>query len=132
MTTDIEEIHRAMREADCLATPAEVSAALDRMAVDITAQLADSNPLVYTVMNGGLIFAGRLLSRHAALKRKHGAQVRKELEDKGIWVFSAGIKTLAEEMPEAYKDVDDVVEAVAGAGLSKRVARLRPMGVVKG
>jgi tRNA-splicing ligase RtcB len=76
--------------------------------------------------------AGRLLSRHAALKRKHGAQVRRELEDKGIWVFSAGIKTLAEEMPEAYKDVDDVVEAVAGAGLSKRVARLRPMGVVKG
>lgn len=76
--------------------------------------------------------AGRLLSRHAALKRKHGAQVRKDLESQGIWVFSAGVKTLAEEMPEAYKDVDDVVDAVAGAGISRRVARLRPMGVVKG
>ncbi len=76
--------------------------------------------------------AGRLLSRHAALKRKQGAQVRRELEEQGIWVFSAGVKTLAEEMPEAYKDVDDVVDAVAGAGISRRVARLRPMGVVKG
>ncbi|MDW7711504.1 MAG: RtcB family protein [Deferrisomatales bacterium] len=76
--------------------------------------------------------AGRLLSRHAALKRKHGAQVRKELEAAGIWVFSAGVKTLAEEMPEAYKDVDEVVAAVAGAGISRRVARLRPLGVVKG
>jgi tRNA-splicing ligase RtcB len=76
--------------------------------------------------------AGRLLSRHAALKKKHGAQVRKDLEAQGIWVFSAGVKTLAEEMPEAYKDVDDVVDAVAGAGISRRVARLRPMGVVKG
>ncbi len=76
--------------------------------------------------------AGRLLSRHAALKRKHGAQVRKELEAAGIWVYSAGVKTLAEEMPEAYKDVDDVVDAAAGAGISRRVARLRPLGVVKG
>ncbi|GAB4262280.1 MAG: RtcB family protein [Deferrisomatales bacterium] len=76
--------------------------------------------------------AGRLLSRKAALKRKHGAQVRRELEEQGIWVFSAGIRTLAEEMPEAYKDVDDVVEAVTGAGISRRVARLRPLGVVKG
>jgi len=76
--------------------------------------------------------AGRLMSRHAALKRKHGTQVQKDLEEKGIWVLSAGIKTLAEEMPEAYKDVDDVVDAVAGAGISRRVARLRPMGVVKG
>ncbi|MHB8765300.1 MAG: RtcB family protein [Deferrisomatales bacterium] len=76
--------------------------------------------------------AGRLLSRTAALKKKHGAQVRTDLERQGIWVFTAGIKTLAEEMPEAYKDVDDVVDAVAGAGLSRRVARLRPLGVVKG
>jgi tRNA-splicing ligase RtcB len=76
--------------------------------------------------------AGRLLSRKAALKRKRGDQVRKELESQGIWVFAAGQKTLAEEMPEAYKNVDDVVEAVTGAGISRRVARLRPMGVVKG
>ncbi|GAB4259569.1 MULTISPECIES: RtcB family protein [Deferrisoma] len=76
--------------------------------------------------------AGRVLSRSAALKRKHGAQVRRDLEAQGIFVFSAGMKTLAEEMPEAYKDVDDVVEVVDGAGISKKVARLRPLGVVKG
>ena len=76
--------------------------------------------------------AGRVLSRKAALKRKHGNQVRRELEAQGIFVFSAGTRTLAEEMPEAYKDVDDVVEAVCGAGISRKVARLRPMGVVKG
>ena len=46
--------------------------------------------------------------------------------------MSAGRKTLAEEMPEAYKDVSDVVDVVARAGISKKVARLRPMGVVKG
>ncbi|RMG86219.1 MAG: RNA-splicing ligase RtcB, partial [Candidatus Dadabacteria bacterium] len=76
--------------------------------------------------------AGRMLSRKAALKRKKGAQVRRELEAQGIFVFSAGMKTLAEEMPEAYKDVDDVVEVVDGAGISRKVARLRPLGVVKG
>ncbi len=76
--------------------------------------------------------AGRRLSRTAALRQKSGADVRRHLESQGIWIQSAGIKTLAEEMPEAYKDVDDVVAAVAGAGLSRRVARLRPLGVVKG
>jgi hypoxanthine phosphoribosyltransferase len=60
---DLEEIKAALAEADCLATPAEVSAALDRMAAAITARLADANPICYCVMNGGLIIAGRLLSR---------------------------------------------------------------------
>jgi tRNA-splicing ligase RtcB len=54
------------------------------------------------------------------------------LESKGIWVCTAGIRALAEEMPEAYKNVDDVVEAVDGAGLARKVARLRPLAVVKG
>lgn len=63
MTVDMNEIKRAMAEADCLASPEQVNAALDRMASEITARLADSNPLVYTVMNGGLIVAGRLLTR---------------------------------------------------------------------
>ena len=63
MSVDMNEIKRAMAEADCLASPEQVDAALDRMAAEITAQLADSNPLVYTVMNGGLIIAGRLLAR---------------------------------------------------------------------
>ena len=61
--TEMQEIKQAMAEADCLASPAEVDAALDRMAAAITTELADSNPLVYTVMNGGLIVAGRLLAR---------------------------------------------------------------------
>jgi hypoxanthine phosphoribosyltransferase len=60
---DMDEIKQAMAEADLLATPAAVEAALDRMADAIRAELADSNPLVYTVMNGGLIVAGRLLAR---------------------------------------------------------------------
>jgi hypoxanthine phosphoribosyltransferase len=63
MTTDLQEIRRAMAEADCLATPKQVSAALDRMAGEITRELADANPLVYCVMNGGLVIAGRLLAR---------------------------------------------------------------------
>jgi tRNA-splicing ligase RtcB len=76
--------------------------------------------------------AGRVLSRRAAVKRKTGEQVRRELEARGIWVASSGPRTLAEEMPEAYKDVDAVVESVAGAGISRKVARLRPLGVIKG
>lgn len=63
MTIDLQEIRRAMAEADCLATPEQVSAALDRMAGEITHELADANPLVYCVMNGGLVIAGRLLAR---------------------------------------------------------------------
>lgn len=62
-TTNLEEIQRVMDEADCLASPVEVNVALDTMAAEITNKLAGSNPLVYTVMNGGLIIAGRLLAR---------------------------------------------------------------------
>jgi len=63
MSQDFEQIKRAMDEADCLADDATVEAALDSMAEAITARLADRNPLVYAVMNGGLIFAGRILPR---------------------------------------------------------------------
>jgi len=59
----MEEVRRAREEADCLADAATVEAALDRMAAEITARLADANPLVYAVMNGGLILAGRILPR---------------------------------------------------------------------
>ncbi len=76
--------------------------------------------------------AGRVLSRSKALKRKRGSQVREELERQGIVVRAAGMKTLAEEMPEAYKDVDRVVEVCHRAGLSRKVARLRPLAVIKG
>ena len=63
MSLNLEEIKRARDEADCLADETTVEAALDRMAAEITARLADANPLVYAVMNGALIFAGRILPR---------------------------------------------------------------------
>lgn len=76
--------------------------------------------------------AGRVLSRHAAIKKHPSAQVRRELEARGIVVRASGRDTLAEEAPDAYKDVDRVVEVCHRAGLSRKVARLRPLAVVKG
>lgn len=76
--------------------------------------------------------AGRLLSRHAARKVRSGAEVRRDLEDAGIVVKSASVGALAEEAPFAYKDVADVVNVVEAVGLSRKVARLRPLGVLKG
>ena len=61
-----------------------------------------------------------------------GRAIHRVLEDKGIFLQSRGKKTLMEEMPEAYKDVSQVVDAVHEAGLAKKVARLRPLGVIKG
>jgi tRNA-splicing ligase RtcB len=76
--------------------------------------------------------AGRLLSRHAARKLRSGADVRRELEDGGIVVKAASVGSLAEEAPYAYKDVADVVHVVDAVGLSRKVARMRPLGVLKG
>jgi tRNA-splicing ligase RtcB len=76
--------------------------------------------------------AGRCLSRHAAIKACRGRSIEKELFEKGIFVKARGRETLAEEAPEAYKDVNEVVSVVHEAGISKRVCRMRPLGVVKG
>ena len=76
--------------------------------------------------------AGRVLSRSKAIKMARGRAIHRELEDKGIFVLSRGKKTLKEEMPEAYKDVSQVIEVVHEAGLALKVARLRPVGVIKG
>jgi tRNA-splicing ligase RtcB len=76
--------------------------------------------------------AGRLLSRKAAKKAGKGRSIQQELAQKGILVKYTGRFTMTEEMPEAYKDVSDVVGVVHGAGISRMVARLRPMAVVKG
>jgi tRNA-splicing ligase RtcB len=76
--------------------------------------------------------AGRRLSRTAAKKEIHGAELRRQLEQQGIVVRSASNKGLAEEAPFAYKDVESVVDVVARAGLARRVARLVPIGVIKG
>lgn len=76
--------------------------------------------------------AGRLLSRHQAVKQGRGRDIRKELERQGVSVRAAGSETLAEEMPDAYKDVSDVVEVVHAAGIARKVVRLRPLAVIKG
>ena len=76
--------------------------------------------------------AGRVMSRKQAMRVSKGRAIIRELEDQGITVRSAGKATLREEIPEAYKDVSQVVDVVSGAGISKKVARLRPMGVIKG
>ncbi|MFJ8584198.1 RtcB family protein [Streptomyces sp. NPDC093595] len=76
--------------------------------------------------------AGRVLSRHAALRAVRGDELRSRLETQGIAVRGASGRGLAEEAPEAYKDVSEVIEASEGAGLCRKVARLVPLGVVKG
>jgi len=76
--------------------------------------------------------AGRVMSRHQAMKAARGRAITKELEDKGIIVRGASRGTLVEEMPDAYKDVNDVVNVVHRAGISRKVVKLIPMGVIKG
>jgi len=76
--------------------------------------------------------AGRVMSRSKAKKAAKGRAVERELEDKGILIMAKGKGTIAEEMPDAYKDIDQVVRIVEKAGLSRRVAKLRPLGVIKG
>ena len=76
--------------------------------------------------------AGRALSRHAAAKKARGRNLRGEMANRGVAVRSAEKGTLAEEMPEAYKDVSQVVDVVTAAGLALPVARLRPIAVIKG
>ncbi len=76
--------------------------------------------------------AGRTMSRSAAKRKIHGGTLRQELEARGIRVRAASMAGLAEEAPEAYKDIDAVVEVVHGAGLAYKVARLRPLAVMKG
>jgi len=76
--------------------------------------------------------AGRVKSRTQALKQAQGRDLFQEMKDRGVTLMATGRRTVAEEMPEAYKNVDAVVEAIAMAGISQKVARLRPVGVIKG
>lgn len=76
--------------------------------------------------------AGRAMSRTQALKEAAGRRIDKELLAKGVIARAQNLKNLAEEQPKAYKNVDDVVDVVHQAGLSKKVARMRPIGVIKG
>jgi tRNA-splicing ligase RtcB len=86
------------------------------------------NPAFHSTCHG----AGRVQSRHQAAKSVQGKELQQRLETAGIAVRGSSWRGLAEETPEAYKDVDAVVEAAEGAGLCRRIARLIPIGVVKG
>jgi tRNA-splicing ligase RtcB len=72
------------------------------------------------------------MSRKQAKKARSGAEVRHDLEERGIAVRPGSVPLLSEEAPYAYKDVDEVAAVCGRAGLAKPVARLRPLGVVKG
>jgi tRNA-splicing ligase RtcB len=76
--------------------------------------------------------AGRLMSRHEALRRFRGEQIKQDLENKGIELQSTSWKGVAEEASQAYKDVDDVVKVSHDVGIGKLVAKVVPVGVMKG
>lgn len=76
--------------------------------------------------------AGRLMSRTSALKNIKGEKIKEELHKKGIEIKSGSMTSLAEESPEVYKDIEEVVKVVHDLGISKKVARLKPLIVVKG
>jgi tRNA-splicing ligase RtcB len=76
--------------------------------------------------------AGRIMSRNQAKKAARGRSIAQELEEQGIYVRGASRATLVEEIPEAYKNVADVVNVVHEAGIGKKVVKLRPLGVIKG
>ncbi|MEM3421625.1 MAG: RtcB family protein, partial [Candidatus Hadarchaeum sp.] len=75
---------------------------------------------------------GRHMSRTAALKHFRGEDIKRKLESEGKVVRAAKISVIAEEAPEAYKDIDRVVDITHRAGIAKKVARLVPIGVAKG
>ncbi len=76
--------------------------------------------------------AGRLQSRGAAKRSLRGSDIAASLAAKGITVRAASMASLAEEAPQAYKDVDQVIEIAHQAGLSRKVARTVPLGIIKG
>jgi tRNA-splicing ligase RtcB len=76
--------------------------------------------------------AGRRMSRHQAKRTVRGDRLRQQLEEAGIIVIAGSLPGLAEEAPKAYKDVDAVVEVVSQVGIAAKVARLRPVAVIKG
>ncbi len=76
--------------------------------------------------------AGRMMSRSQAKKKIWGEDLRNQLQSRGIRIRAGSLSGLSEEAPEAYKDVDDVVQTVVGAGIARKVARLVPLIVVKG
>jgi tRNA-splicing ligase RtcB len=90
--------------------------------------IESSRETFYSTCHG----AGRVMSRHESVRRVSGQNLAQELDSKGVIVKCHSLRGLAEEAPSAYKDIDQVVEVVQAAGLSRKVARLKPLAVVKG
>ncbi len=76
--------------------------------------------------------AGRAMGRKAAVRESKGRNIQQEMRDRGVTVRSRGKKTMAEEMPYAYKNIDAVVNVMHEAGITRKIARFKPLGVVKG
>ncbi|RLC57518.1 MAG: RNA-splicing ligase RtcB, partial [Chloroflexota bacterium] len=76
--------------------------------------------------------AGRVISRHGAIRRFRGTDIQRKLEAKGQVVRATHPKILAEEASEAYKDIDEVIRSVSLSDISKPIARVTPLGVAKG
>lgn len=76
--------------------------------------------------------AGRVMSRSKALKNISARDVKRKLESKGITVFSDSMKALAEESPDVYKNIDEVILSCEGAGIAKKIAKVKPLAVIKG
>ena len=76
--------------------------------------------------------AGRVMSRHQAIKKWRGEQIVMDLKERGIYIHPASLKVAAEEAPDAYKDIKNVVNVAHKAGISKKVVKCNPLGVVKG
>jgi len=72
------------------------------------------------------------MSRHQARRTARGRDLRREMRERVVEVRAASFATVADEIPEAYKDVAEVVEVVHGAGIGRKVARLKPLAVLKG
>ena len=76
--------------------------------------------------------AGRLMSRHEANKRFGSEKIMGDLEKNKIYIKAASRRGITEEAPGAYKDVDEVIKVADEVGIGKKVARLKPLGVIKG
>ena len=119
---DVPEIYRAVGQ------PVIIPGDMGRASWVLVGQPGSMARTFGTTCHG----AGRAMSRTAAVKDAGGRRIDKELESRGVIARAQSRRGLAEEQPNAYKNVDDVVEVVHQANLSAKVARMRPIGVIKG
>ena len=119
------EIPQAYRE---IGQPVMIPGDMGRASWVLTGRPGSMEQTFGTTCHG----AGRSMSRTAAVRASRGRRIDRELAEAGVIVRARSLRSLAEEQPAAYKDVDQVVDVVQRAGLSQKVARMRPIGVIKG